>query len=280
VVLLPWFCCRGSAAGRDGHAEPPMIEYAEHPLLWPAAFVARFDAPLRHIKTPPHIRAALVQGVLTDGVLQADAPFDARLQGGALEGEAPARGTSGASPMFRIGELGADTREALRRDTRSLLRHGGYKPSGRGKPSAEYLARACEESDLPSINIAVDSCNALSLHSALPISVVDLDLLRPPFRVAKVDRGSYVFNASGQEIQLDGLLCLMDADGPRANGVKDCHETKTHGETRAVLSIIWGSNEHADHCERVLEANMGLLRGVGAEVQRVGPQRPRAAPVA
>ncbi len=260
-----------------------MIEYADHPLLWPAAFVARFSAPLRQVETPARVRAAMRQGALAgEPSARAEQPGET-LTGGRLAGQ-PARGgapppsRSGPSPTLGVGVAEPASREAIRRDTRSLLRRGGYKPSGRGKPSAEYLVRANEEGDLPSINVAVDTCNALSLHSGLPISVVDLDLLLPPLRVATVDRGSYVFNASGQEIQLDGLLCLMDAAGPRANGVKDCHPTKTHDETEAVLSIIWGSTEHANHCERVLEAFMGLLSEAGADVQRVGPPPPEATP--
>ena len=82
-----------------------------------------------------------------------------------------------------------------------------------------------------SINAAVDVCNIVSLHSGLPISVVDLAKATPPFRVAVAAAGSsYVFNASGQTIDLGGLLCLCDADGPCANAVKDAQRTKTERE--------------------------------------------------
>jgi DNA/RNA-binding domain of Phe-tRNA-synthetase-like protein len=216
-----------------------MLEFQEHPLLWPAAFVARFEAPLGSVGANPRVQAALCMGAVDRG---ADLGIDS---------------------------LEAEAREMLQRDTRALLRHGGYKPSGRGKPSSEYLVRANRGGDLPNINVAVDACNAVSLHSGLPISVVDLDLLKPPLTVSTVERGSYVFNASGQEIQLDGLLCLMDAEGPRANAVKDCHATKTHAGTEAVLNIIWGPREHADHCERVLAAHMALLAEAGATVERI-----------
>jgi DNA/RNA-binding domain of Phe-tRNA-synthetase-like protein len=150
-----------------------------------------------------------------------------------------------------------------------MLRLGGYKPSGRGKPSSEYLVRANRAGDLPNINVAVDAANALSLHSGLPISVVDLDRLEAPLVVDTVDRASYVFNASGQEIRLDGLLCLSDAAGPRANAVKDCHATKTHAGTEAVVVVIWGPRPHASHCEAVLEAYMAVLAEAGATVERV-----------
>src|SRR5690606_14985949 len=64
--------------------------------------------------------------------------------------------------------------EGLRAAVRDMLRHGGYKPTGRGKPASEYLAQAAERGALSSINLAVDAGNLISLHSGLPISVVDL----------------------------------------------------------------------------------------------------------
>src|SRR6185295_8224828 len=122
--------------------------------------------------------------------------------------------------------------DAVRGAVRDLLRHGGYKPTGRGKPASEYLVRAAGEGTLGSINAAVDACNAVSLASGLPISLIDLDLATPPLRIAVASHGAaYVFNASGQEMALDGLLCVHDAAGPCANAVKDSQRTKTHAAT-------------------------------------------------
>ena len=42
-------------------------------------------------------------------------------------------------------------------------------------------------------------------------------------------------------MDLGGLLCLFDADGPCANAVKDAQRTKTGPETRRTLSLIWGT---------------------------------------
>src|SRR5207244_581785 len=90
--------------------------------------------------------------------------------------------------------------------------------------------------------LAVDVCNVVSLHSGLPISVVDLDLARAPLHVAIADKGmSYVFNASGQAMDLGGLLCLFDAAGPCGNAVKDAQRAKTTPETRRTLSLVWGT---------------------------------------
>jgi DNA/RNA-binding domain of Phe-tRNA-synthetase-like protein len=165
--------------------------------------------------------------------------------------------------------------ERVREAVRALLRHGGFKPTGRSKPASEYLLKAVRESMLSSINVAVDACNGVSLHSGLPISVVDLDLARPPFRVgvAPAD-ATYVFNASGQSMDLGGLLCLFDAEGPCANAVKDAQRTKTGPDTRHTLSLIWGSVTLPGRAAQTESWYRALLEQQGAttEAVRTGPR--------
>jgi DNA/RNA-binding domain of Phe-tRNA-synthetase-like protein len=179
-----------------------MLTVEPHPLLDLRAFVTEFPRRLGDLPSPPELRAL-------------------------LDEKAPA-------------PLCSD--DAVRETVRALLRHGGFKPTGRSKPASEYLLKAVREGGLASINLAVDACNIVSLHSGLPISVVDMDRARAPCRVGVAPAGaSYVFNASGQTIDLGGLLCLFDADGPCANAVKDAQRTKTGPETRRTLSLIWGA---------------------------------------
>jgi DNA/RNA-binding domain of Phe-tRNA-synthetase-like protein len=160
--------------------------------------------------------------------------------------------------------------EAVRAALRDVLRHGGYKPTGRGKPSSEYLLRAAGEGELASINLAVDACNAVSLASGLPISVIDLARARAPFSIDVAPEGaSYVFNASGQAIDLGGLLCLADADGPCANAVKDAQRTKTGDATRATLSIVWGARGHEPLLARTAGWYRELLGKAGAATTAV-----------
>lgn len=155
--------------------------------------------------------------------------------------------------------------EELRGAVRDLLRHGGYRPTGRGKPASEYLLRAVGEGQLGSINLAVDACNVVSLASGLPISVVDFDRTTPPLRIAIAPEGTrYVFNAGGQEIDAGGLLCLWDAEGPTANAVKDAQRTKTHGGTRRTLSVVWGVRGHEAQLERATAWYRELLERAGA----------------
>lgn len=160
--------------------------------------------------------------------------------------------------------------EHVRGAVRDLLRHGGYKPTGRGKPASEYLVRAATEGRLWSINVAVDACNVVSLHSGLPISVIDLDRATAPLRIgcaAPDDR--YVFNASGQEIRLGGLLCLFDAEGPCANAVKDAQRTKTGPETRHTLSLVWGTLALTGRATKAGAWYRNLLHGAGAQTEPV-----------
>ena len=208
-----------------------MITIAPHPLLEAAAFVATFAVPLGEIAPGSEI-AALLASVDAQAPLHAD--------------------------------------DAVRAAVRELLRHGGYKPTGRGKPSSEYLIRAVTEGALGSINVCVDACNAVSLHSGLPISVVDLDRAKPPLSISVAGPGArYVFNASGQEIDLAGLLCVGDADGPCANGVKDAQRTKTSAATTRTLSVVWGTRALPGRAEAAAAWYIRLLEAAGATTSRV-----------
>jgi len=113
----------------------------------------------------------------------------------------------------------------------------------------------------------------VSLHSGFPISVVDLDRARGPFHIATAPAGaSYVFNASGQEIDLGGLVCLYDADGPCANAVRDSQRTKTNAETRSTLSVIWGCAGFEARLDAAEEWYRALLAEAEATTERVDPR--------
>jgi DNA/RNA-binding domain of Phe-tRNA-synthetase-like protein len=160
--------------------------------------------------------------------------------------------------------------DALRAAIRDVLRQRGFKPTGRSKPSSEYLLRARREGGIRSINLAVDAGNAISLHSGLPISVVELGKLTPPLAIRSASRGEeYVFNPTGQVIDLGGLPCLYDQAGACANAVKGAQRTKTSGETRATINIIWSSDELQARTERALQLYRTLLRDAGASLDEV-----------
>lgn len=170
------------------------------------------------------------------------------------------------APMMQLdAETPVHRSDTIKAEVRNLLRHGGYKPTGRGKPASEYLIKAVTQELLRPINLSVDACNVVSLHSGLPISVVDLDRVQAPLRVDLGPEGStYVFNASGQEIKVAGLLCLHDAEGPCANGVKDSQRTKTHDGTTRTLSLVWGTTALPGYAAEVSRWYRSLLEDGGA----------------
>jgi DNA/RNA-binding domain of Phe-tRNA-synthetase-like protein len=132
------------------------------------------------------------------------------------------------------------------------------------------LLRAVGEGALGAINVVVDACNVVSLHSGLPVSVIDLDRAKPPLRIGIAPMGTkYIFNASGQEIDVGGLLCLFDTDGPCANGVKDAQRTKTHAGTRVTLVVAWGSRALGDRAARTASWYRELLEEAGATTEEL-----------
>lgn len=132
--------------------------------------------------------------------------------------------------------------DAHKNAVRDLLRHGGFKPSGRSKPASEYLVAAFAENRWPQINPLVDTCNVVSLKSGLPISLVDADKVTGELAIQIAPPATtYVFNPSGQVIDASGLVCLYDAEGPTGTPVKDAQRTKTDDGTRNVIVIVWGT---------------------------------------
>lgn len=150
--------------------------------------------------------------------------------------------------------------DATKNAVRDLLRHGGFKPSGRSKPASEYLVAAFAEARWPQINPLVDICNVVSLSSGLPISLVDLDKTRGALSVQIAPAGtSYVFNPSGQVIDASGLVCLYDEVGPTGTPVKDAQRTKTDDATQNVLVIVWGTNALAGRTAETVRDYRALM---------------------
>lgn len=133
---------------------------------------------------------------------------------------------------------------ALKTAVRGILRYKSYKPSGRSKPSSEYLLAAALDGSFPLVNAPVDVNNAVSLESGYPASIFDLDLCGTSLLLRRGYAGeSYVFNLSGQIIDLEDLLCVCRADGttwiPCGNPVKDSMATKTNESTRNVVAVVY-----------------------------------------
>jgi len=166
------------------------------------------------------------------------------------EGIVPPRPTREAPPFLAevisaaqaVGEgfIPAEIRARVRR----MLKHGKYRASGRGKPASEFLLRAALTGEFPLINGPVDVNNAVSLMSGLPGSIFDADISGRKLLLRWGLPGeSYVFNRSGQTIDLEDLLvaCRLTEGGwePCGNPVKDAMTTKVTEETRNVVAVLY-----------------------------------------
>ena len=211
------------------------VQVAAHPSLRAEVFISRFSGPIGELSSPDWLTSYFSQ-----------------------RGDCPLQFTPAS-------------REAVR----ALLRQSGFKPSGRSKPASEFLEKLLNDQKMGSINLPVDLCNAASLWSGFPISVVDLDLLTAPLRlqaVAADETGpfkEYVFNPSGQVLDLRGLLCLWDSQGPTGSPVKDSQRTKTHSGTRNTLSVVWGCNALTTETKQCCEWYRAICQRAGAQVESV-----------
>lgn len=162
----------------------------------------------------------------------------------------------------------AKTRTAEREGAvRDMLRHGKYKPTGRGKPASEYLQRAATEGKFPFINNLVDINNLISLKSMLPISLIDLGRAdSSSFTVRRGRAGeSYVFNSAGQIIELEDLLLVAHQPGDVAcaNPVKDSMATKLGEGAKDVLAVIYAPASLADVAETAAREFAETLKELG-----------------
>lgn len=158
--------------------------------------------------------------------------------------------------------------ESTRQAVRDLLRFGKYKPTGRGKPSSEYLAAQAREGTFPRVSVLVDANNLASLESGLPMSILDLDRANTSEFLARRGREgeSYVFNSTGQTIELRDLLLVatFPDDAACVNPVKDAMRTKVHEETRRVLVVVYAPKVLQARAEGALLRMESLLRGHAA----------------
>lgn len=137
--------------------------------------------------------------------------------------------------------------EIRREGVRSMLRRGGYKPSGRNKPAQEYLARCLDEGKFPRINPAVDCLNAISVRIGIPISMLDRDAFanRLNIRLGHPQE-SYVFNPSGQTLELENLVVVCggeDGEKPLGSPVKDSMAGKIHETVSRIVCILYAPSE-------------------------------------
>jgi DNA/RNA-binding domain of Phe-tRNA-synthetase-like protein len=158
--------------------------------------------------------------------------------------------------------------EAECQQIRQMLRHGKFKASGRSKPAQEYLLRCVVQTgSLPAINAPVDVINAISLDCNLPISLLSLRKCSRDLTVTRGTQGqSYVFNATGQVLDIEDLIVVADrsATPPRPVGspIKDSMVGKIDTLDRDLIAVIYAPRNSAaiDRCRQASQALVAAFR--------------------
>jgi DNA/RNA-binding domain of Phe-tRNA-synthetase-like protein len=98
---------------------------------------------------------------------------------------------------------------------------------------------------------AVDVLNVISLCSGLPISLLATERVgqRPMARYGRPGE-QFVFNRSGQALDIEGLLCVCNGDGPDSvplgTPVKDSMAGKVTDSDRDVWGVIYAPAREVD----------------------------------
>lgn len=159
-----------------------------------------------------------------------------------IKAAAPSDGQTASADGRPASEGSGSVLHGVRDAVRAMLRSGGFKPSGRAKPASEYLAQAAREDRFPVINSAVDVNNYLSLQSGLPVSLLDAGAFSGGAARLRIcgPGESYVFNASGQTLDLAGLACICDDSGKAlGNAVKDSMAAKLGPDSHNLFGFIY-----------------------------------------
>lgn len=156
--------------------------------------------------------------------------------------------------------------EPRREAVRAMIRAGGFKPAGRNKPAQEYLLRTITEAGaIPAILNAVDILNVISLKSGLPISLLAANRIGPHATLRYgLPEEKFVFNKSGQELDIHGLICICATDGPSVtplgSPIKDSMQGKVTETDQDVVAFIYApatvvtANELSHWSQQLAEA--------------------------
>jgi DNA/RNA-binding domain of Phe-tRNA-synthetase-like protein len=171
-----------------------------------------------------------------------------------------------------VTDNGVQGGESRRTAVRDLLRLGGYRPAGRNKPAQEYLAGVFQrDGALPVINNAVDVLNTHSLAIGLPISLLSLTKAPGPWvlRYGKANE-KLLFNASGQELAAEHLLCVVpQASGvPVGSPVKDSMAGKIQADDRDLAFCIYAPQSQVSEHE-LRQAAEALAKDIEASTHGV-----------
>jgi DNA/RNA-binding domain of Phe-tRNA-synthetase-like protein len=165
-----------------------------------------------------------------------------------------------ATQAARSGETSAVAR------ARALYRRFGIDPT-RVRPSSEALLRRVKKGEpLPRINSLVDVANALSIQLQVPVGLYDLGRVRGEELVVRLGTEGEGYLGIGKEhVNVDGRICVADAEGPCGNPSADSARTMitTETERAAWIYFLPISEDDIDRtAELITVFGRGLVRMV------------------
>jgi DNA/RNA-binding domain of Phe-tRNA-synthetase-like protein len=162
--------------------------------------------------------------------------------------------------VARSGEVGGVER------ARELYRRFGLDPT-RVRPSSEALLRRLKKGEpLPRINSLVDVANALSVQLQVPVGLYDLDKVKGDELVVRLGGKGEGYAGIGKErVNVEGRICVADAEGPCGNPSADSARTMITTETERAAWIYFLPVREDDidrTAELVAVFGRGLIRMV------------------
>jgi DNA/RNA-binding domain of Phe-tRNA-synthetase-like protein len=136
--------------------------------------------------------------------------------------------------VAKSGEVGGVER------ARELYRRFGLDPT-RVRPSSEALLRRLKKGEpLPRINSLVDVANALSVQLQVPVGLYDLDKVKGDELVVRLGGKGEGYAGIGKErVNVEGRICVADAEGPCGNPSADSARTMITTETERAAWIYF-----------------------------------------
>jgi DNA/RNA-binding domain of Phe-tRNA-synthetase-like protein len=162
--------------------------------------------------------------------------------------------------VAKSGEVGGVER------ARELYRRFGLDPT-RVRPSSEALLRRLKKGEpLPRINSLVDVANALSVQLQVPVGLYDLDKVKGDELVVRLGGKGEGYTGIGKErVNVEGRICVADAEGPCGNPSADSARTMITTETERAAWIYFLPVREDDidrTAELVAVFGRGLIRMV------------------
>jgi len=130
---------------------------------------------------------------------------------------------------------------------RRLYKSVGMDPT-RTRPSSEaLLRRELQGKGLYRLDPVVDTGNLFSLAEHLPLGLYDLDRLRGDVSLRLGGPGEGFEGIRKGRVNVEGRLCLGDAEGPFGSPSSDSARTRVREETSRVLFLVYAPADYPAH---------------------------------